>query len=134
MHGVLPDVNLLLAFGWRSHPEHRKAREWFAALPGFFTCPITELGFLRVSMSPAYKATQSDAMQVLGSLLSRKEAVFLPCDLPASGLPAVSGYKDTTDSYLVELARKHSCRLATLDEGILAASWTQGGAFHPFRV
>lgn len=131
---VLPDVNLLLAFGWRSHPDHQRSRAWIGGLSGFVTCAITELGFLRVSMSPAYRASHQDATRVLESLTALKAASFLPCDLSASRIGGVSSYKDTTDCYLVELARKHSLRLATLDEGILRAPWSGPTAFHPFRA
>ncbi len=129
---VLPDVNLLLAYGWRSHANHVECRAWLARLPKFVTCAITELGFLRVSMSPAYRASFADAMEVLASLTARRAASFLDCDLHTVSMPAVSSYKDTTDSYLVELARQHSCRFATLDEGILKAPWAKGVAVHPF--
>jgi predicted nucleic acid-binding protein len=131
---VLPDVNLLLAFGWRSHSDHERCRSWLSGLPRFATCPITELGFLRVSMSPAYRASHEDASRVLGSLISRQSASFLPCDLPVPGIAPVSAYQETTGCYLVELARKHSMKLATLDEGILKAAWSRGIAFHPFRA
>ena len=131
--GVLPDVNLLLAFGWRSHADHQLCRAWFSSLPGFATCAITELGFLRVSMSPAYRASHEDASRVLGSLTTWETASFLHCDLTPLSMVPVAGYKDTTDCYLVSLARKHSCKLATLDEGILGAPWAEGWVFHPFR-
>jgi toxin-antitoxin system PIN domain toxin len=130
---VLPDVNLLLAFGWRSHPDHQQCRSWIVGLPRFITCAITELGFLRVSMSPAYRASYEDASRVLESLTRLRTASFLNCDLPVSQIAPVTNYKDTTDCYLVELARKHSLRLATLDEGILRESWSESTAFHPFH-
>lgn len=130
---VLPDVNLLLAWGWRSHPDHQRCRSWIADLSGFATCAITELGFLRVSMSPAYRASYQDASRVLQSLTSLQTASFLNCDLPVSRITPVSNHKDTTDCYLVELARKHSLQLATLDEGVLKASWSETTAFHPFH-
>ena len=129
---VLPDVNLLLAYGWRSHADHGKSRAWFAGLPGFATCPITELGFLRVSMSPAYRASFEDAMTVLNTLTTLGTAGFLSCDLPTAPMARVSRYKDTTDAYLVSLARQHGYRLATLDEGLLTAPWADGVVFHPF--
>lgn len=131
--GILPDVNLLLAYGWRSHVDHQRCRAWFGGLKSFATCAITELGFLRVSMSPAYRARHEDASRVLESLLARDSAAFLHCDLPISRMPIVAAYRDTTDSYLVALARKHSLMFATLDEGILRAPWATGVAFHPFR-
>jgi predicted nucleic acid-binding protein len=130
---VLPDVNLLLAYGWRSHAQHEECRLWLARLPKFATCAITELGFLRVSMSPAYRASFADAMKTLVSLTSQPTASFLGCDLPTRSMSSVSSYKDTTDSYLTELARKSSCRFATLDESMLKAPWAKGVAFHPFH-
>lgn len=130
---VLPDVNLLLAWGWRSHPDHQRCRSWIDDLSGFATCAITELGFLRVSMSPAYRASYQDASRVLQSLTYLQTASFLNCDLPVSRIASISNHKDTTDCYLVELARKHSLQLATLDEGVLKASWSETTAFHPFH-
>lgn len=130
---TLPDVNLLLAYGWQSHGEHKRTREWFARLARYATCAITELGFLRVSMSPAYRANGADVRRVLESLTGRRGAVFLECGVPVSEMGAVTSYKDVTDCYLVELARRNGCRFATLDEGILKAEWAKGVAFHPFR-
>jgi predicted nucleic acid-binding protein len=88
---------------------------------------------MRVSMSPAYRASYQDASRVLQSLTTLQTASFLNCDLPVSQIASVLNYKDTTDCYLVELARKHSLRLATLDEGILRESWSGSTAFHPFH-
>ena len=128
---VLPDVNLLLAYGWRSHADHGESRAWFAGLSGFATCPITELGFLRVSMSPAYRASFEDATTVLHTLTTMGAAGFLSCDLPTAPMTPVARYKDTTDAYLVSLAREHGYRFATLDDGILNAPWADGVAFNP---
>lgn len=84
-------------------------------------------------MSPGYRASQTDAAAVLTSLTSQSAARFLDCKTTPTALPAVSSYKDITDAYLVALARQHSCRFATLDEGVLKAAWAKGIAFHPFR-
>lgn len=129
---VLLDVNLLLAYGWSTHPDHQQCRLWISGLTRFGTCAITELGFLRVSMSPGYRAKYEDAIRVLHALTSMKGAAFFNCDLEISGMTPVASYKETTDCYLVELARKHSMRLATLDEGILKAAWAKASAFRPF--
>ncbi len=129
---VLPDVNLLLAYGWRSHADHKRSRAWFAKLSRFATCPITELGFLRVSMSPAYRASFEDAAKILNTLTTMKAARFLSCDLAATQISLVTRYKDTTDAYLVSLAGKHAHRFATLDDGILKAPWARDVVCHPF--
>lgn len=128
---VLPDVNILLAYGWQQHPFHLQCSSWIEGLPGFATCPITELGFMRVSMSPAFRAGYDDAAGVLATLTRMAGTRFLPCDIPATGMSAVSRYKDTTDAYLVGLAKHHSHRLATLDEGILKEPWSAGTAYNP---
>jgi len=46
----LLDVNFLLACGWSSHAQHAVARAWLEAQTAFTTCPLSELGFLRVSI------------------------------------------------------------------------------------
>jgi len=131
---VLPDVNLLLAYGWRQHPFHVSCCAWLDALPAFSLCPITELGFLRVSMSRAFKASFDGASQILNTLKARPGATHIPCDAAVGEMARVSSYKDTTDSYLVHLAKVHSHRLATLDEGILKKSWAAGVAYNPLAA
>ena len=57
----------------------------------------------------------------LGALKSSSRIRFelFPDDLSAAQLPAfVKSPQSVTDGHLVELARKHSVRLATLDRGI----------------
>lgn len=129
---ILPDVNLLLAYGWRSHLKHEQCRSWLDSVPSFFTCPITELGFLRVSMSPGYRASIDDAMRVLDSITQKNNSHLIYCDIPTSVIEKVTHYKDTTDAYLVELSKAHSCRLATLDEALVSANWAQEIAYNPF--
>ena len=128
---VLPDINILLAYGWQHHPSHASCSVWLDALSEFALCPITELGFLRVSMSPAFRASYEDASQVLNSLTARDGVTHLSCDAPVGDMPKVSNYKDTTDAYLVHLAKHHSYRFATLDEGILNKAWATGTAYNP---
>jgi len=131
---VLPDINILLAYGWQQHPLHASCSEWLDGLAGFALCPITELGFLRVSMSPAFRASYEGASSVLDSLAQRAGVAHLACDLSVGGMPQVSRYKDTTDAYLVHLARHHSYRFATLDEGILSKAWATGTAYNPLAT
>lgn len=129
---ILPDVNLLLAYGWRSHLKHEQCRSWLDSIPSFFTCPITELGFLRVSMSPGYRASFVDAMRVLSSITQKDNSQLIHCDIPTSVIKKVTSYKDTTDAYLVELSKAHSCKLATLDKVLVNSNWAQEIAYNPF--
>lgn len=111
----LLDVNLLLACAWQSHAEHTKARTWLERQKRFATCPISQLGFLRVSLSPRYRASFADALAALEDITPRKRAEFLADDLPTANLPAVTSHADMTDAYLVALAKAHKRKLATLD-------------------
>jgi toxin-antitoxin system PIN domain toxin len=127
----LLDVNFLLACAWQSHANHAKARAWLEAQTSFATCPITQLGFLRVSLSPGYRASFSDAMAALEDITNRKQAQFLADDLPGAKVPPVTSFSDMTDAYLVALAKKHDLNLATLDAQLCGRPWAKGIAENP---
>ncbi|MEM1296780.1 MAG: PIN domain-containing protein [Verrucomicrobiota bacterium] len=131
MSAFFPDVNVLLAFAWDSHAEHLRVRSWLMGVSQFSTSPITELGFMRMSMSPAYAATFQDAISVLEALHQLKSASKIHDDFDAVQIPEVTRYKDTTDAYLVKLAEAHGLRFATLDQGILNADWSSKIAINP---
>jgi hypothetical protein len=127
----LLDVNLLLACVWRSHAQHVDASAWLDRQASFATCPIAQLGFLRVSLSPGYRAAPADALAALDDLTSRKGSSFVADDLRAEHMPEVSGHADVTDAYLVALAQAHGLRLATLDKNLCAKAWARGIAENP---
>lgn len=126
----LLDVNSLLALGVRRHEFHDRMLAWLADLassgiPHIATCPITELGFVRVlSQARQYGFSVHDAR---GLLLRLKEAgslhfIFIPDTHDISRLPAwVKNPNQTTDGHLVELANANGAQLATLDEHINGA-------------
>ena len=89
---VLPDINILLACGWQQHPLHASCCAWLDSLAEFALCPITELGFLRVSMSPAFRATYEGASRVLESLTTRSKdgTMLIEMDMDAEQVCAVS--------------------------------------------
>ena len=98
----------------------------------FHTCPLVELGFLRVSMGPAFRVPFVDAARALGDIKGRTTAQRLADDLDTANLPPLTSHAEVTDAYLVELARSKGLRLATLDEALCATAWATGIAFHPF--
>ena len=110
----LLDVSTLVALLWQNHADHLKAENWSTG-KSLVTCPLTELGFLRVVTSPAYNASMIQARRVLADFLSERCPNFIPADLPAlDGQPAPSSAK-TTDWYLGDLAKAHAMKWATLD-------------------
>ena len=127
----LLDMNLLLACAWRSHAEHARARTWLEKQKSFATCPISQLGFLRVSPGPGYRASFADALAALQDITSRQGAAFIADTLAAEKIAAVTSHADATDAYLVALAKAHKLKLATLDAPLRAKAWAKGIAESP---
>jgi len=126
----LLDVNLILASRWTTHPDHSAAKAWINALDKFYTTAITELGFVRISLSAAYLATWDEAQETLKKLHARSGHQFLADDVDGRAAPE-TGSKDTTDAHLVTLAKRHGMKLATLDEALIGKPWAAGIAENP---
>jgi uncharacterized protein len=121
----LLDVNALIALAHTGHALHAKAIGWYRSVlssaTGFHTCSITELGFVRVTAMTGLQPDIKAARQALDALKSSSKVRFelIPDDLGAAHLSAfVKTPQAVTDGHLVELARKNSLCLATLDRGI----------------
>ena len=127
----LLDVNFLLACAWSGHADHVRANRWLNSAAVFATAPVTQMGFLRVSMSPAYSAAFSDAQSALRAILQLKKHRFITDTVSADSLPALSSRREVTDAHLVRLAATHGLRLATLDGSLCKKSWAQGIAENP---
>jgi toxin-antitoxin system PIN domain toxin len=126
----LLDVNVLIALAWPSHVHHAQAHNWFDAnaSKGWATCPITQLGFVRISSNPKIipeAVSPQQALQMLAQIVSHPQHVFWPADLPLGDERYVPGkqligHRQLTDAYLLGLAAKHKGCLVTLDESIVA--------------
>jgi uncharacterized protein len=127
----LLDVSMLAACAWQSHEHHREANRWLASLSSFSTCPATEMGFLRVSMSAAYGASFVQARAALADILALSPHRFVVDDTEASALPDVTSRHRVTDAHLITLAACHGLKLATFDEPLCRASWAAGIAVNP---
>lgn len=117
----LLDVNVLLAATWADRPQFSVADAWLKG-KAVVVCPISELGFLRISTNKkAINAPMADARKALEKLLSDTKATRIADDLPAlDSHPATSD--QVTDHYLAALAAKHGLKLATFDTGIKHAA------------
>src|SRR5579862_7812319 len=129
----LLDVNFLIACGWESHTEYARASQWLSRATSFATCPISEMGFLRVSLSPAFGASFEDAMAALSAIVGMNTHRFLRDATPAQSLPRVSTSKDITDAHFVHLARTYKLKLATFDAPLCEKEWARGVAEDPTR-
>ena len=113
----LLDVNVFLAAIWVNHPDHAKAQLWIAG-KALATCPLSELGFLRVSTHPkALKSDMDTSRKLLEGFLAKHKPQFVAADLPALKSKAQKS-EQVTDLYLAELAAGSGMKLASLDAGI----------------
>lgn len=127
----LLDVNFLLACAWSGHADHARANRWLNSVPQFATAPVTQMGFLRVSLSPGYGASFADAQSALRAIVQLKSHRFLKDAIPADTLPTLSARKDVTDAHLVRLASSHGLKLATLDAALCGKPWAANIAENP---
>lgn len=128
MSATLLDVNLLVALAWPQHIHHSLAHKWFARASRrpWATCPLTQLAFVRISSNPKIipaAVNPRDAVVLLASVVKMPQHKFWRDDLAVTESPLFSsrsliGHRQVTDAYLLELARRHKGRLATLDAGL----------------
>jgi predicted nucleic acid-binding protein len=126
----LLDVNALVALGYEEHAQHERVARWERALslqsvPAFATCPITELGFVRIlAQVPVYGFTVAQARELLRDLKADASVkfTFLSDDHDATQLPDwVVRPEQTTDGHLAQLAKANGAVLATMDAKIPGA-------------
>lgn len=129
----LLDVNSLLACGWRTHADHSGMLNWLMRVGDWATCPITESGFVRISMTVAYQASFENARQSLSSLRALPGHRFIKDDVDAASLPLLTSHKEVTDGHLVSLAKRHGFKIATLDAALIKKAWATGIAENPLQ-
>ena len=113
----LLDVNVLLAYLIQQHQDNGKVTAWLSANPEIALCPISELGFLRISTTAKLGFPMASARRTLEGFAGKFKAERIPDDLPAlASHPRTSN--QVTDHYLADLAAKHGLKLATLDAGL----------------
>ena len=124
----LLDINALIALGHTSHIHHIRMLHWYQSISAkeavLHTCSICELGFVRVSVQAGLQSDVDSARAALVTLKisSKIPFVLLPDDLGADRLPAFAKVPNQLrDGHLLELARSHGSKLATLDTGIPGA-------------
>jgi hypothetical protein len=130
MKTALLDLNILTALLWPAHEHHGTAHAWFRARgkARWATCPLTQLGFVRIVSNPAFSRdalSPVEAVALLGENLAHPAHEFwtegLPLPAVLKGMePGLQGYRQLTDAYLLALANRHGGVLATFDRGLRA--------------
>ncbi len=124
---TLADVNVLVAFLWPQHAHHDAAVLWFATarFRGWASCPITQLGCVRVLCAQSQGVlTVPAAAALLNEAVTEAHHTFWADDLPLSetrfvaSLPHIQGPRQLTDRYLLALAAAHNGTFATFDGAV----------------
>ena len=128
MKTALVDVNILTALLWPAHEHHDVAHRWFAARGNarWATCPLTQLGFVRIVSNPAFSRdalSPADAVALLAENLGHSDHEFwtdaLQVPAAVKAMEAgLQGYRQLTDAYLVALASRYKGVVATFDRGV----------------
>jgi predicted nucleic acid-binding protein len=109
---------MLIAAIWRDHQDQARVEAWLRGKQTA-TCPISELGFLRISTGDTFpfRADPQICRYALSEFLRKHRCRFIPDDFSPQRITAQSS-REFTDLYLAELADKHRLKLATLDTRI----------------
>jgi toxin-antitoxin system PIN domain toxin len=119
----LLDVNVLVALFVPEHQHHSPALDWFsksAAIEGWATCTVTELGVIRVcaQLPGGGWQPESTADRLLMLTVSSRGHEWWPDAVSPAVLPevrAAAAGKQVTDHYLLGLARRNGGRIVTFD-------------------
>jgi len=114
----LLDVNTLIALLWETHDHNKRVQRWLDTEEKVAVCPLTEIGFLRISTQPNFGATVDQARRMLKVWKDAKKPEFVPCDIEALKTAAPQSGTKTTDYYLAGLAEAHNMKLATLENNM----------------
>ena len=136
MRAALLDINILTALLWPTHEHHEAAHRWFRgrADARWATCPLTQLGFVRIVSNPAFSRdalAPGHAVALLAGNLTHSGHEFwtekLQVPAAVKGIePALQGHRQVIDAYLLALASRRRGLLATFDRGLRAFG---GGTF-----
>jgi uncharacterized protein len=116
---TLLDANVLIALVVADHVHHDPAEEWLSTTnASFATCPITQGSLVRLLVREGQPAAM--ARQIVATIVSDRRHEFWPDTISFADvdLTGVIGHRQVTDAYLAQLARTHSGRLATFDQGL----------------
>ncbi|MDX8438654.1 TA system VapC family ribonuclease toxin [Mesorhizobium australafricanum] len=132
----LLDVNVLIALIDPAHVAHEDAHRWFQSTGhlSWATCPITENGVIRIVGNPKYPNSPGSpavVTQFVAKLHELSGHRFWPDDISLVGSADIDASKimtpgQTTDSYLLGLAKAHGGQLATFDRKLSTVAVKRG--------
>jgi toxin-antitoxin system PIN domain toxin len=136
---ALLDVNVLIALLDAAHVHHRPARKWLSenVEHGWASCPLTQLGCVRIMAQPAYPNAQPAGLVArrLAAATRERHHEFWPATLDALSGEALAWNdvltsRHATDIYLLALAVSRSGRFVTFDRHVPLAAVPGAGSRH----
>lgn len=122
----LLDVNVLLAWLWPAHEAHKAANIWMQhhRQESWATCPITEMGFLRILTNQSFSPNAPRWAEAVTILRNHTEGnphhsfwqdsvSLAEMDVRMGG--RIKGPNQITDAYLLDLAIQHKGSFVTFD-------------------
>jgi predicted nucleic acid-binding protein len=124
MTPILLDGNVLVAMALHNHVHRARCLHWFSQVEIFATCAVTEGTLLRLHMMLAQDTSAAAAWRTLEAYRAHPRHVFWPENFSYAEIVPIriTVCRQITDSWLAELARRKSGKLATLDAA-LATLW-----------
>ena len=127
----LLDVNVLLGWLWPKHETHKAASTWMDNHRNepWATCPITEIGFLRIVTNRSFSPHAPAWSEAVRMLRKHTEGNALHCfwqdsltlaEMDRQFGSGIKGPNQITDAYLLAVAVKNDGRLVTFDNRIRA--------------
>jgi toxin-antitoxin system PIN domain toxin len=138
MRGLL-DVNVLIALLDAAHVHHRPATDWLSSniRHGWASCPITQIGCVRIMSQPSYPNSQPAALvaERLKTAAQDRHHEFWGADIDLLGSQAldwqrVLSPRHVTDACLLALAVAHGGRFVTFDRHVPVASVASASSRH----
>lgn len=130
----LPDLNVLIALTDPDHKLNTRAREWFVSRQGTWgLCPLTESGYIRVTINPVMSKGERSLEQsiaILQALKGRGDHLYWEIDsswvdLTAPFASRIQGHQQVTDAYLLGLAIRGEGEVVTFDRGLSYLAGTE---------
>lgn len=124
---ALLDVNVLIALLDDQHVHHHAARTWLSThiAEGWASCPLTQLGCIRVMANARYPSPRPAAQVALRLAAATRTRYheFWSADLDALASnelewSGILSARHTTDVYLLALAVARGGRLVTFDQHV----------------
>jgi len=136
---ALLDINVLIALLDAAHVHHKLATAWLGnhIRQGWASCPLTQIGCVRIMSQPAYPNTQPAAQvaERLRAAAADRHHEFWSADVDLIGGKTIDWSlvltsRHVTDLYLLGLAIAHGGHFVTFDRHIPHAAVAKAEARH----